>query len=57
MKNKVLFSTSFLIMIVALLFMTVNIFIYKLPDIAVRIDGTAIFIDLPILVYISLKGE
>ncbi|WP_244835208.1 hypothetical protein [Clostridium sp. BJN0001] len=57
MRNKALFITSFVLMIISLFFMAVNAFIFKIPDELIRICGIAIFINTPIFIYLLLRGN
>ncbi|MFA6941976.1 MAG: hypothetical protein WCQ54_13520 [Clostridiaceae bacterium] len=55
MKNKKVFMTSLVIMIIALICMGINRFVFPFPDIAIRVTGVIILVDL--FVYIYSRGE
>lgn len=57
MKNKVLFFMTIVIMIIGLLFIGINRFIFSMPDWAVRITGIVMMIDLVVLVYSFVRNN
>lgn len=59
MKNKNAFMISLIIMIITITCMGINWFISPFPDIAIRVIGSIMFIDLFVLSYsaVRLKGN
>lgn len=55
MQNKKLFMASFVIMIIALICMGINRFVSPFPDMAVRVTGIILLINLPVFTYSSVK--
>jgi|GEM_PF-3104251 len=55
MKNKNIFRISVIIMIITLICMGINLFISPFSDIAIRVIGGIMLIDLFILSYSSVK--
>lgn len=57
MKNKVIFSVAFAIMMIALLCMGINLTVVSFPDWAVRITGIVMLTDLAVLSYLTLRSK
>lgn len=55
MKNKNIFMISFIIMLIAIICMCINWFISPFSDIAVRVIGGIMLIDLFVLSYNTVK--
>lgn len=55
MKYKVLYWVSLIIMIMALLFMSINWLIVSFPDWAVRMIGLVVLVDISILSYSTIR--
>jgi hypothetical protein len=51
MKSKKLFMVSLVIMIIALISMVINWFVLPFSDMAVRVTGVIILIDLFVFIY------
>lgn len=55
MKNKATFTVSLFIMIISIICMIINRFIFPLPDNVIRITGVIILINLVLFSYSAVK--
>lgn len=55
MKNKAVFTVSLFIMIISIICMIINRFIFPLPDNVIRITGVIILINLVLFSYSAVK--
>jgi hypothetical protein len=55
MKNKYVFIISLIIMIISIVFMSINRFVAPFPDIAIRVLGCVILVNVFVLSYSAVK--
>lgn len=55
MKNKYVFIVSLIIMIISIVFMSINRFVAPFPDIAIRVLGCVTLVNVFILSYSAVR--